>query len=627
MSTIIENRKPVTVKERPEKAQGKPESLVHALAGCRNRSDLFQTALPLIAEQLDAPLINLQVESRSGTLALSHSPAGPPAASLVKLCQGMLLKAQVQVVSQARSIKLSGSDRRFALLTVPIAINGEGTVGAMVVMTPCDRSEFAQSRLAELQSLASLLGVMASQASSSSKPKSSQQPAELSGIAKAARYQTVDEFVFEIVNGLKSKLDCEQVYLGRVRGNHVKLLCMSGFDNLYPRSPGSRQIEQSMEECLDAGEIVFYQPDTSESHDGNRFHLHAAWSKMVGQAAVASIPLMQGDQCIAVLSIRNSERKKTDFEQLERVSQMVTPLIPGLPLLEKANQGWIKHSGQSLGKLFRSTLGSRSLLRQAAMIGLVSLGCWIGFGETDYIVSVPCQVEPQQVQQISAPYEATIASVHVQPGDRVQPGDLILRLDTSALEVERRSLGAEAKITELELTRATSEKDLEAAAQARLQKEMIQNQLTLIDRQIKQAEIRASEPGVILQGDLTQRIGQTIQLGEPLIQVARGGNWVTRLHVPQHATAYIETGDGGEMTFNARPDCSTSIRIQRVHANANQVNGQNVFLAEAIVEGETPDWMLSGMEGISRINTGRKKVWWVLLHRPIESAKLALWKF
>ena len=49
-------------------------------------------------------------------------------------------------------------------------------------------------------------------------------------------------------------------------------------------------------------------------------------------------------------------------------------------------------------------------------------------------------------------------------------------------------------------------------------------------------------------------------------------------------------------------------------------DGKNVFVVEARVD--LPyDWMRPGMEGSARIVVGKRPVWWIALHRGIDSVR------
>ena len=86
------------------------------------------------------------------------------------------------------------------------------------------------------------------------------------------------------------------------------------------------------------------------------------------------------------------------------------------------------------------------------------------FGQRSYIVCVPCEIVPAQVRHIASPFDGTIESAHVKPGDEVSEGQLLLRMDTRELIAKRDKLLGELEIAQLEMTQAAAAKDIAHAA-------------------------------------------------------------------------------------------------------------------------------------------------------------------
>jgi hypothetical protein len=97
------------------------------------------------------------------------------------------------------------------------------------------------------------------------------------------------------------------------------------------------------------------------------------------------------------------------------------------------------------------------------------------------------------------------------------------------------------------------------------------------------------------------------------------------LHAPEFAALHLQPGQFGHFTTSAQPDRPSRCRIKRVELASEIVYGQNVFVAEAEVE-TSAAWLRGGMTGVARIDAGRRPVWWVVLHRLLDSIRLQLWK-
>ena len=201
-----------------------------------------------------------------------------------------------------------------------------------------------------------------------------------------------------------------------------------------------------------------------------------------------------------------------------------------------------------------------------------------------------------------------------------------MRMDTKELRMERTQLMSELEIAQLETNEAAAARDIAVAAQAQARADIAQSKLAVLDYRIARADILATADGAILMGDVLPRVGEVVPLGESLLQFAPEGSWIIKLHVPEFAAVHLQPGLSGEFTTNARPDEANACEVGTIEPASSVVDGKNVFTAEATVDGETPAWLRSGMQGVARVNAGKRPVWWVWLHRAIDAVRLQLWK-
>jgi hypothetical protein len=89
---------------------------------------------------------------------------------------------------------------------------------------------------------------------------------------------------------------------------------------------------------------------------------------------------------------------------------------------------------------------------------------------------------------------------------------------------------------------------------------------------------------------------------------------------------YLATGQQGEFTTYALPDQVQPCRLARICPSTEVVNGKTVFTAEASLPDGPPPWIRAGMQGMAHIDAGKHAVWWVWMHRAIDSVRLQLWK-
>ncbi len=591
-----------------------------------SRQERYREALSILARHFDAPYAALSIDTQSGALRhhVRHNAAAD--ASWRALCDGLMLDAQYRDVPVARLYDSAGLDTRFAVLAVPVVEETRGTVGALVVVTAAAGKAVAAALLAELHALASLVSVQPVVSRAGDGINGPGSAPDHAAITRVGSYKNIHELAFALANGLKSKLGCEQVSLGLVRGRTVRVLCISGLDDLYPRSPGSRLIHQAMLECLDAETCVAYQNrDGAEPAFSTGHLLHKQWHDRAGNSCVASLPLQADGRCVAILSLRNPASRSFTDGDLERIEQTVAPLVPGLVLSERANRRLFRHAVDALQETAGNWLQPGAWGRKIVLAGFLMLAAWLVFGTTDFVVTVPCKIVPVKVHQIASPFEGAIAAAHVQAGDSVHAGQLLVEMDTREWILQQERLLAEKRIAELDLTRALDARDHAAAAQAGSRIEIAEAQLLAVRSRIDRSRIRAMEDGVVLAGELAPRVGEVVPLGERLLEFAPHGAWEVEAHIPEYAASYMQHGQKGQFTTNALPDRSQSCTVRRVEVLSEVIDGKNVFVAQAAV-GDRPPWVRVGMTGVVKIHAGTRPVWWVALHRIIDGVRMQMWK-
>ena len=627
------------VLEQPVKKQTvdpiKPERidvcacLDEVFAKCQSREGAYRKSLKIIGRHFNAPLAMIQIESRKGAFEESIENDDGINNELKKLCKGLLFKTSYKQKPQARFLESTNNQFRFAIIAVPVREGNEGVVGAMAIMIACKDQAVALARVSEFNAISALVGRFAASIGKTESINKASAQTDTTGASKASGYGSLHEYAFAITNNLKGKLDCDQVCLGLVKRNRVKMLCMSGFDDLYPRSPGALQIEQAMSEALDAGHPVCFQEDSNWSNQTatTGHQLHKKWSETNGNCAVASIPLFSQGKCIAILSLRLKPGGTLESQQIEKIGNMVSPLIPGILLLIKANKSLFGHTSDSIKKLTSGFLGKHAWSKRLAAVAVLLVVGWVILGHRDYIISVPSEIVPSEVIHFAAPFEAPIKAVCVKPGQQVRKGDVLLILDTTELDAQQQKLSAEIEIARLEENDATAKLDLHSAALANARARIAEIELENVRFKLAQAEIRAPADGKILLGDLNPRIGEVVPHGEPLIQFASNAGWRIKLHVTENVVDNIESGMQGHFLTNAQPDDLRPIKLTQVHFSSDVIEGKNVFVVEANLQGAPPRWVKAGMKGVSRVNVGQKPEWYILFSRPIDAARMFFWKF
>jgi len=167
---------------------------------------------------------------------------------------------------------------------------------------------------------------------------------------------------------------------------------------------------------------------------------------------------------------------------------------------------------------------------------------------------------------ISPETNGQITAIHVDEGDRVRQGQLLVSLKTDVIKSN-----IEEVKTNLELARKTFRKQKNLwqdsvgsemqYLEAKNRKENLENRLSTLQEQLEMSRIRAPFAGVIEQ--INQKVGE---LGTPGVQLLHLVN-LARLRVEAHITeqyiSSIHEGDTVRVAFPAYPDLKRFVPIHR----------------------------------------------------------------
>ncbi|MCA9278858.1 MAG: efflux RND transporter periplasmic adaptor subunit [Phycisphaeraceae bacterium] len=559
-----------------------------------------------------------------------HTGTQDPALWKTKTSQ-FLTQAQVLSKPKAKLFEAKDVSVRIALLSCPIA-DGEGkTIGAIAMVVPCKTREDAHEQLAEFRACTSAMsaGIGLLTLRQHQQPASAQTN-DISGnigtLATVSQRKGLHELAFAITNTLRSKLGCEQVALGRVHGKRARLLSISGFDKLSRRSPGVAAVADAMEECLDHGSTVVCQStrDAKDPLDSD-FRIHRAWQAEAQGATVASIPLATPTGIEAVISIRLMPGKQFSKDELAAIEKAVEPYALAIGLVDRATRSLVGHAVASAHHTARDFVNPASAARRLGCIACCLGAYWFATASIPFRVTVPAVVTPATMQHMVAPFDAPVAEIFVGAGDKVTQGQLLCKLDTRMIEIQRAEADANLKSVSMQADIARAAGELARAEQLSADIGVQEARRAMFDAQLEAASVRSPVDGVVMIDTVSDHIGQMLAVGAPMFQIAPTDSMRIELEVAESVAARIHTAKTAQFSSSAMPEEHYAMAINHRLPMAEVRNGRTVFVSYAEIEDGAVDWLRPGMKGVARVDAGERKAWWVVLRKAIDFANMRLW--
>ena len=597
------------------------ESICTAIRGASSDRVAWKNAAQWLAAAFQARYLLGELDGRTGSSTITTPSASD--ASWQPICDAIILKSRQlgEIVTQS-----SGSGQ-YAIVVPLRQVGSSDSVGAIAMAIDADNDTAAAAHSRELMAYVRMFeeAVRNRNTSGANTGQVSAAASAQRGISQASSYGSLHQYAFAITNGLKSRFGCDEVAISILHNDTARILSVSGMDTLHPRSPGTKALLHAMEEAADA-ETNIVSPDNHGENAIADLPMHQEWLRESRSVAVASIPLRHADEIVGIVSMRRADGSVFSDEELGAADKLVAPLASGLLLLDQANRSLWTHAKHSLGSVAGKWKNLHQRTRTAIVLASVVFVGWMLLGTTTYTLQVPCEVVAGEPLDIAVPFESQLTKAHVRPGDFVHAGQRLVEFDTKPLMAEHQRLSAQLKIAEIATVESLTVNDIAGAGRARNQADAARASLAMISEQIGQAIVVAPFDGYVIEGDVLQRVGETLVVGTELLQLAAADKLAVDLRVDEAGATYVARGMTGEFSTLARPGEVWECEVAQVDASASIVEGENTFMARAEPSGETADWLRPGMQGIARIDTTSKPVWWVYLHGVTDWVRMQAWK-
>jgi len=582
--------------------------------------------LTLLGESLDALWGLLEIVVGGRTVSHEYSSLDQlQSDALLEMAYSLSTEAQMDSVSRAKLIP--GQTGNYAAFSAPIMDLKTRTVaGTVTFFLAIDSKQDAGSKLNYIETALARFVQLANSRTTSAAANSvsvstpAEPPAELAALLKATQCEDLRGLCFSLVNGYCQKFGCSKTAIGIVENNRTKVYAISGMDQLMENCPAVIDIQQSQDECLDFDRrIVVQESDRADLPASDGFLIHQKWHQSTAAAAVASVPIRVDGKTIAVFSLERSVDQPFEEEELNQVENSIQTFGPAINLMQR--------SGLSLRKIAKEKAKNfllrpfKSKLSTACILGALT---FFALGWLPYRPTIPCNIQPGNVSHVVAPFDGVLASAPLFAGDEIVEGQTLLKFDTRKLELDRKSVQSRIRARQISRNVAISERKKTEAAILEAEIEALRVEEQIAHRNIELASVQSRLNGTIIRGDLREKLGQFVAKGTPLMEVSPAGSMKIQIQIPESKAGLIKPGYEGVFAAGSNPADKQKFRITRITPSTELVDGKNVVMAEAEIEGQS-DWMRSGMSGYAKVKAGWQPVWWILGHGIVDGLRLRFW--
>jgi hypothetical protein len=430
-----------------------------------------------------------------------------------------------------------------------------------------------------------------------------------------------------VCNELAGRHRCSRVSIGWRKGNYVRLKAMSQTERFEKRMDAVAELEKVMEECLDQDEeVVIPRPDkaTYVSRD------HEQFARAQGAVTICSVPLRDVDDAVMAVMVFEWSEDVANEALVRHLRLTADQIAPRIDELYRRDRWFGARAAaatkRGLGKIF----GFDHTWTKLGCVLVAGLLAFLCLYRMEYRVEAPFVIESREVRFVPAPFDGYVSDVSGVIGQRVEKGDVLVKMDVQDLLLERSSAVAERNRYVREMEKARGEKQL---AQMQISEALAEQQRIKIDEldwRLEQAVLKAPMSGIIVRagsvsGELHERINAPLSRGDLLVKIASMEDLYVGCRIDEQDIEHVAMEAITEIAFASQPDLKYVTVLAKIDPAATPTEEGNRFHAECTFSEPPPGWVRPGMTGICKVNAGERSLIWIFTHRTIDFLRMFFW--
>jgi hypothetical protein len=507
-------------------------------------------------------------------------------------------------------------------LAYPVRLDGEvrGVVGMEIAWRPEARLQMA---MRELQWGSSWLEVLLRRHADPSETERQRLKLALDLVSTLLELPGLKESTTAFTTELASRLGCDRVTLGMLEGRRVRIAAVSHSPQFEKRANLVRAIERAMEEAVDQEEKVVHPAEREGRPVVSQAHEALLQESQAGSAA--TFPLEHGGHVIGALTFERAAGQRFDAPALEICAAVASVAGPIIELKRGNETSLHQHAGRTAKNLWQKLAGPGYPGWKLGALGVGALAAFLALASGEYRVSADSTLEGVVQRAISAPISGYVTEAPLRAGDTVRQGQVIARLDDRDLRLERIKLESQREQFVKQLREAMGKRERAQIAIVSAQIAQAEAQLALVNEQLTRTALAAPFDGVIVSGDLSQRLGSPVERGQVLFEVAPLEDYRVVLRVDERDISHVAEGQSGELTVTSMPGERFAFAVRSITPVNVAREGRNFYRVEAVLGQEARARLRPGMEGVGKIGIGERKLVWLWTHGLTDWVRLWVW--
>ncbi|HOS77635.1 MAG TPA: efflux RND transporter periplasmic adaptor subunit, partial [Syntrophales bacterium] len=280
----------------------------------------------------------------------------------------------------------------------------------------------------------------------------------------------------------------------------------------------------------------------------------------------------------------------------------------------------------SLKRQAEKIFGAGYVGRKVAILAAVLLIVFFSLARQDYRLTADAVLEGSVTRSIVVPMDGYIQESFVKAGHTIPKDAVMCRMDGRDLELERQNWLGRKRQYERQYQEAVAKHNRAEASIISAQLDQAEAQIALVDKKRSQIVIRAPFTGIVIRGDLSQRLGGTVAKGEEIFQMAPLDAYRLILKVDEQRITDVSEGKKGVLVLSSMAGHPFGFTVRKITPITTAAEGRNYFRVEADLEQASPR-LRPGMEGVGKIDVDRRRIISIWTRDLIDWFRLELWSW
>lgn len=420
---------------------------------------------------------------------------------------------------------------------------------------------------------------------------------------------TRQELAFRLLNRTIRLVHYDRAVLWDFGGRKPRCLGVSGHSQVEKNSEQVHVWSQLIQAMLGRGEHQVlaeagFTPETAEK-----------WRELAAQnggTAVMWLPILEDGRLLAGLWLERWSGRSWALGELKLTASLAVSYAAAWRAL---------HRPPKWGLLWRRLLKPNKT-------GLVAVGLLL-FSLLWHLplrVVAPCEVVPKDPWVVTAPLNGVVSEVLVQPGQEVNPGDVLFTYDKRTAQEELKVARQQVEIIRSGLNRAKLQAFVDPKSRAEVgmlehRMEQEEARLQMAEYTAGKLEVSAETKGRVVLDDPHRWRGRPVALGEMVLMIVNPQSNKVRIWLPETDNVDFDRNHLLKVVLNAFPEKEQKARLTYVAQNVvTNPEGVASVLAEAQWEKEQPE-MRIGLKGMAVLYGRQVPLAYWLLRKPLANTR------